>query len=499
METFKELLGKVGVGSSMASTPYDTAWIARLTEIDRGISNLALGWLSEHQLSDGSWGTEFPFYYHDRVICTLSAMISMNYRGRRHLDKVQIQNGLLALEKVTATATQGLRLDTNGATVGFELIVPTLVAEAERLGLITQQGDRILGKLGQLREQKLAKLAGIKVSRYITAAHSAEMAGQDKLHLLDVENLQEPNGSVGCSPSASAHFALYVKPGDASALSYLSSIVHSRGGGAPTLSPIELFERIWVLWNLCITSLYQTDVEIASACQSHLDYLEKHWIAKQGLGFSRNFSLTDSDDTSVAFEVLSKFGRSPELEAVLQYEEANWFRCFHHEVNPSVDVNIHVIGALKQAHYEKSHASVQKALNFIRSKRQPGKYWLDKWHLSPYYTTAHFVIGARGYDDEFCQDAIQWILDTQKRDGAWGFFNGKATAEETAYCIQALAIWQKYTGVSFSAQIKKAGQWLSENCEPPYPPLWIDKSLYCPELLVKACILSALTLVEESE
>ena len=29
METFKELLGKVGVGGSMASTPYDTAWIAR--------------------------------------------------------------------------------------------------------------------------------------------------------------------------------------------------------------------------------------------------------------------------------------------------------------------------------------------------------------------------------------------------------------------------------------------------------------------------------------
>ena len=148
---------------------------------------------------------------------------------------------------------------------------------------------------------------------------------------------------------------------------------------------------------------------------------EKHWIAKQGLGFSKNFSLTDSDDTSVAFEVLSKFGRSPELEAVLQYEEANWFRCFHHEVNPSVDVNIHVIGALKQAGYDKFHSSVQKALKFIRSKRKPGKYWLDKWHLSPYYTTAHFMIAAKGYDDESCHDAIQWILDTQKRDGAWGF------------------------------------------------------------------------------
>lgn len=497
METFVDLLRMLGTGNYMSNTAYDTAWIARLKEVDSALSDAALSWICDHQLNDGSWGAAFPFYYHDRVICTLSSMIALTYRGRRQQDKLQIQKGLTALDQITAGATKGLLLDSSGATVGFELIVPTLVAEAEQLGILKQQGERILGKLARLRETKMRKLEGVKVSRHITVAHSAEMAGTDKIHLLDVENLQEQNGSVGCSPSATAYFALFVKPGDRRALEYLSPIVTSRNGGAPTLSPIELFERIWVLWNLSLTNLYQQNKEIADICNNHLDVLVKHWKPGKGLGFSEYFSLPDGDDTSVAYELLARYGRNAELEDVLQYEEANWFRCFPYEANPSVDVNVHMLGALKQAGLGRTNPSVKKALSFIRSKRMPGKYWLDKWHLSPSYTTAHVIICAKGYDDALCEESVAWMLDTQKTDGSWGFFN-RSTAEETAYCIQALATWQKHTGKSLSTQIKQAGVWLEKHCEPPYPPLWMDKSLYCPEILVKSCILSALALVDQS-
>lgn len=497
METFIELLEKIGADSSMSSTPYDTAWVARLKDVEPELSNHALEWICEAQLADGSWGADFPFYYHDRIVCTLSAMIALTYRGRRQQDKLRIQHGLEALERITAGATQGLRLDPNGATVGFEMIVPTLVAEAEELGIIRQQKDRILGKLARQREKKMEKLHGLKISRFVTVAHSAEMTGKDKLDLLDVDNLQESNGSVGNSPSATAHYALYVKPGDRVALNYLAPIVTARKGGAPTLSPIEIFERIWVLWNLSITNLYQENKEIARLCNIHLDYLEQHWKRGQGLGFSESFTPTDGDDTGVAYEILAKFGRDPELNAVLQYEEEEWFRCFHYEANPSVDVNIHILGALKQAGYDGSHPSVQKALRFIRSMRQPDGYWFDKWNVSPYYTTAHLIILANKYDDDLCRDSVKWILETQKEDGSWGYYK-TPTAEETAYCIQALAIWQKYTGQSsYSEAIKRAGAWLVQHCEGPYPPLWIDKSLYCPEILVKSSILSALALAEQ--
>jgi halimadienyl-diphosphate synthase len=491
------LLKEIGPGR-MSSTAYDTAWVARLKDISQDLSYHALDWLCENQHNDGSWGAEFPFYYHDRIVCTLSAMIALTYRGRRQRDKTQIQNGQEALERITSGATQGLQSGPNGATVGFELITPTLVAEAERLGIIKPQGrERILSRLAELRAAKMKNLRGLNISRHITIAHSAEMAGEDHLEVLDTENLQERNGSVACSPSATAYFAIYVKPGDSQALNYLFPIINSHNGGAPTLAPIEIFERIWALWNISHTNLYHENKEIASLCNTHLDYLEKNWKRGYGLGFSKNFSLPDADDTSVAFEILSKFGRNPEPDAILQYEEAEWFRCFHHEANPSTDVNIHVLGALKWAGFDNSHPSIQKSLRFIRSTRISNKYWLDKWHLSAYYTTSHLIISAKGYDDQLCEESIKWILDTQQPDGSWGFFN-RSTAEETAYCIQALAIWQKHTGKSLSSPIKQAGFWLSGNHRPPYPPLWIDKSLYCPETLVKSCILSALTLATES-
>ncbi len=355
---------------------------------------------------------------------------------------------------------------------------------------------RILGKLARLRDAKMAKLAGHKISRFITASHSAEMTGKDKTDLLDVENLQEENGSVGNSPSATAHFALHVKPGDQNALGYLNSLMNGGDGGVPTLSPVEIFERIWVLWNLSLTGLLETDSEVKAACLPHLDYIEKHWKPGQGLGFSKSFTVTDGDDTSVGFEILSKFGRKPELEAVLNYEEENWFRCFELERNPSVDVNVHVLGALRQAGYEASHPSVKKIINFIRTMRQPAGYWLDKWNLSPYYTTSHISMLCRGYDDELSEESINWILNTQKADGSWGFY-GFPTAEETAYCLQALKIYQKHWGKGLQESIKQARGWLSQNCEPPYPPLWIDKSLYRPDVIVKSTIISALILTEE--
>jgi halimadienyl-diphosphate synthase len=493
MHDIYSLLTALG-NSKLGETAYDTAWIARLEEIDGNIANQALNWICEHQLSDGSWGTDYPLYYHDRVVCTLGAMIALTYRGKRTRDRNQIERGLIALEKITAGATQGLRSDPNGATVGFEMIVPTLISEAERLGIIKQQGDRILGKFKYQREAKMAKLSGLKISRKITAAHSAEMAGTDRPDLLDIENLQERNGAVGNSPASTAYFALYLKPGNELALNYLYKNIQDNGG-APTITPIEIFERIWVLWNLTIANIH-TDPKVMELCLPHIDYIEENWRQGEGVGFSKNYTLTDGDDTSVGYEILHTFGREVDLLAVLSFEEAEWFRCFQLELAPSLDVNIHVMGALNKAGYEKDHPSIQKILNLLYNKRQPGNYWFDKWHVSPFYTTAHAIINCYHYDPEICRDAITWILDSQHSDGSWGM-SGISTAEETAYCIQALSIWEKYGEKVPTGRIDIARNWLLQHCEPPYPPLWIDKSLYCPELLVQAAILSALALSEE--
>ena len=317
-----QLIDEIGPGH-MASTAYDTAWAARLGEIDWTISSQALAWLAENQLSDGSWGAPAPLYYHDRVICTLAAMIALSVRGRRGHDKAQIERGKLALERIVGGATQGLQADPNGATVGFEMIAPTLAAEAEKLGIIQNQGNRILGRLSRQRAKKLSYLQGKMINRHVTMAFSAEMAGIDGQHMLDINNLQEANGSVGVSPSATAYFATYIKKGDTASLKYLKDTIKP-DGGMPNVAPFDVFEIAWALWNLSLIPDLGHDEKL----KPHLEFLSKAWQPKIGIGFAADYTVKDSDDTGLVFDTLLRFGIEKDLASVLAYEEEDHFRCF---------------------------------------------------------------------------------------------------------------------------------------------------------------------------
>ncbi len=472
------------------NTAYDTAWIARLGDFDRQMSYDALDWICSNQLQDGSWGAHAPLYYHDRVISTLAAMTALARRGRRAQDTRQIESGQWALNRITSGATRGLSGDPNGATVGFEMVMPTLLAEAEKLNIIHSQGDRILGRISKERDAKIAVLKGIRINRFITAAFSAEMAGPDGQELLDISNLQEPNGSVAHSPSATAYFALYIRPGDPAAMSYLRSVV--RNGGVPSTAPFDIFERSWVMWNIALIS--ELDEHLLHLCKPHIDFLQSAWHPGKGVSYASVHILPDGDDTALTFEVLRKFGRDVDVEAVLSYEEKDHFRCYALETMPSTSANVHIVGALRQAGYDVSHPTIRKLLSFLQKSKKTKTLWIDKWHTSPYYTSAHAVIACTGYDDSFVQQEIQWILSSQNQNGSWGYY--MPTAEETAYCIQALSIWKRYGADVPIEALKRGVSWLIDHSEPPYPPLWIGKCLYCPEYVVRSTILSALVLAE---
>jgi len=482
-----KLIDEIGPGH-MGSTAYDTAWAARLGEIDWSLSSRALAWLAENQLPNGAWGASAPMYYHDRVICTLAAMIALSYRGRRGQDKVQIENGKFALERIVSRATEGLMADPNGATVGFEMIAPTLVAEAEKLGIIKRQGDRILGRLSKLRTKKLSFLKDNMISREVTLAFSAEMAGTDGKHMLDVKNLQESNGSVGVSPSATAYFATYIKRGDEASLNYLRKIMKP-DGGMPNVAPFDVFEIAWALWNLSFIPGRNKNGKL----QPHIDFLSKAWIPKRGVGFAAEYTVKDSDDTGLVYDTLLRFGCEKDLASVLRYEEKDHFRCFELEANPSISANIHVLNALSQAGLDQRNSSISKVLNFLRKAKGQNPFWVDKWHSSPYYATAHAVIACAGLANEAVEESVQWIIASQNKDGSWGTY--LSTAEETAYALQALWVWNEKVAKVTKSIFKNGERWLREHMDPPYPPLWIGKCLYHPSLVIRSAVISALTLL----
>lgn len=478
------LLKKIGPGQMM-STAYDTAWIARLGEVDWELSSKALNWLSEHQLADGSWGAEQPVYYHDRLICTLAAMIALTYRGRRASDRRQIDRGLISLEKLLSGATKALQTDPNSATIGFEMIIPTLVSEAQKLGIIKQHGEKIIRRLGQQRSKKLEKIKGEMISRYTTMAFSAEMAGTDGQHILDISNLQEANGSVGHSPSATAYYALYVRQQEKSAIGYIRNITQP-DGGVPNVAPFDSFEISWSLWNLSL----MPDVQISPEIESFLNILSNAWVPGLGIGFATEYSVKDSDVTSFVFDTLSRFGIFKDSESLFAYENDEYFRCYPLEANPSISANIHILGALRQAGLKKSHPSVKKIINFLSQAKGNSSFWVDKWHSSPYYTTAHAVIACAGFADELVEDSVEWLINTQNENGAWGTY--LPTAEETAYAIQALWVWNEKSRKIDTKPIKLGAIWLEDNMNNPYPPLWIGKCLYNPNHVIQSAVISAL-------
>lgn len=99
METFRTLLAKAALGNGISSTAYDTAWVAKLGQLDDELSDLALNWLCERQLPDGSWGAEFPFCYEDRLLSTLAAMISLTSNKHRRRRAAQVEKGLASPEE----------------------------------------------------------------------------------------------------------------------------------------------------------------------------------------------------------------------------------------------------------------------------------------------------------------------------------------------------------------------------------------------------------------
>ena len=484
-----QLLQEIKPGQSqMTNTAYDTAWVARLHKLGEPMAEDALAWLRDHQLADGSWGAEAPLYHHDRLICTLSATIALARRGLAR-DEVLIKRGLAALE----THWSQLADDPAGETIAFEMLFPTLMVEAQSLGLI-KYTDSDLESMARIRTIKLANSPGGMISRFVSMSFSAEMAGSDSLDLLNVQSLQEDNGSVGFSPSATAYFSLFIDNQNKQALEYLRRIPHSNGkGGVPNVFPIDVFEAAWTLWNLSLMN--SLDDEIKDFCQPHLDFLEDSWEPKHGVGYSASYAVKDSDETSVAYEVLAHFGRPVNITTILGFEEDNHFRCFDLEANPSVSANIHVLGALSRAGLKLSHPSVQKVRQFLKQQQTEQGYWIDKWQASPYYTTSHAIIAFAGYDNKMIEKAVKWILATQKPDGAWGYY--MSTAEETAYSLQALTIWKRQGGRAANEILQRGADWLTRHMEPPYPPLWIGKCLYAPTLVIRSAILSALTLVEQ--
>jgi halimadienyl-diphosphate synthase len=486
IEEAKELVRNLD--QRMGPSPYDIAWMARLRTEDGGPRWPDLiNWLLENQHPDGSWGGRIE-YYHDRIISTLATIIALRKNGQTQRAKEAIKAGEHYLwHHLHLLPRDPFEL------AGFELILPTLLVEAQMLGLDVP--THTCG-YGEIQTAKLRLIPPeMLYSPHISTVYSLEFLGSSG-DLDKMQQAQAPNGSIGNSPSTTAYYLSFHQ--DEKAKAYLQS-VRSHMEYVITVYPFRIFELAWVLNNLILSGVPVTEF----AGETVYEELQAE-ISDKGVGFDSTFTVTDGDTTSICYRVLQSAGYEvdPKGLSYFENEDTRIFRTWDYERNISVSTNVHVLDALSvMPHYPDRQKVQEQIVLMLLNNRTYNMYWTDKWHASPYYATAHALIALLREGDYLahaCRHTVNWLLHTQREDGSWGFF-GKGTAEETAYVLTALLHYNRYENIDPDTLHRGADYLINaySNADSTFPPLWIAKCLYAPYEVIRSAILAAIILYSD--
>jgi halimadienyl-diphosphate synthase len=148
--------------------------------------------------------------------------------------------------------------------------------------------------------------------------------------------------------------------------------------------------------------------------------------------------------------------------------------------------------------FPRQHVILQKVVKFLRDARVDGDHWVDKWHGSPFYATAHAVFALTASAPDACLPAFNWFRKNQRDDGSWGWFS-KGTPEETAYAVQALTLAPAAWQAEIREPLRRAAAYLNETEGEPVIPMWVGKTLYGPTQVIRSAVLSAQILLARSE
>jgi halimadienyl-diphosphate synthase len=473
-----------GLGDGLMSpTAYDTAWVARIqnpTHPDDPMFPATYDWLLTHQHADGSWGGEIPFA-HDRVVCTLAALLALSGSTyRTDESEIAVRRAIVYLNR-TDLDLQGVPAE----TVGFELILPELMRQAQAKGLrLPYEQWRFVEAIQAVKLQRIPPIVVYGGPNTLTT--SLEYLGDRVLPEL-LPRCQSDTGSYGCSPSATSYAFLH-RP-ESSALRYLQRVATMRpDGGVLFLWPFEVFESAWALYYLADLPL---DPEVVQPSLARL----RAGLTPAGTSWTRHGMPSDVDDTAVTLYVLHRYGESISGDVFAQYEAPEHFYTFPLERDPSITSNAHVFETLRALPSSvEQRRMMLKVVHFLRQSQVQGRYWHDKWHTSPLYAVEQVIRAVAGWDNDFVRPIVQWVVETQHEDGSWGVADGNA--EETAIALRSVLTAAEHDAAlsrTLDDTIERGGQYLlSRFGDENHPALWLGKALYTPPNIVEAIILGAL-------
>jgi hypothetical protein len=469
----------------MPGLAYDTAWAAMIPENKTTKKPLFPGsmlWLIVNQHNNGSWGAEIDYSY-DRLISTLASIIALKKTHKTE----KFQNAIRTGEEYIWYNIQRLQKEPQ-ETVGFELLFPSLMREAETLGLNLPYREKFFEPL---KEKKLTLIIGeLIASQNTTVTFSLEFLGDNASEKL-LKRAQGINGSISNSPSATAFMLTKMKNEDA--YNYLRNVLNFNSGSAMTLFPFDIFETAWV-----IDTFMKTNIPVENHYMQKLEEIFSLWT-DHGISMSKLYDFQDLDDTATVFNLLNKTNHEVDPGIFEIYEDTSHFNCYPSERSASPIVNIRVLKAIKEFDgYNRREEVIEKIIKFLYKEQKEHNHWIDKWNISPYYCTSQAIEAIGDLDSKLTEKGVDWLLNSQNIDGSWGLNGG--TQEETSYSVLSL-LWYHTNMEKIDTTVIKSGlNYLENNYQNEnYHELWIGKGLYCPSNVVKASIIAALFLGKKTK
>ncbi|MCA1601492.1 MAG: prenyltransferase [Acidobacteria bacterium] len=485
---------------------YETARLVMLAPWLAGHRQRLL-FLLERQHQDGTWSG--PDGY--GLVPTLSATEALLSSLRRWPDGNghALDYGALvsAVDRGLQALFGWLRFDFQSRipdTVAAELVIPALV-EQVNTHLDRLASEPLSGLGAWCGTGHLVVPSGVDgglLARLRDAVRHGEVLPTKVLHSLEAIGpvargasfVHPVHGAVGCSPAATATWL--DGRSHRAAVGYLEAIQQRGGGPVPGVTPITVFERVWVLAALTAAGIH---VVVPPGLLGSLHAACGEFGASAGAGLC-----PDSDDTAGVLWLLAQWGTPRSAQCLWPYKVGAHFSCFLGERTPSTSTNAHILQAFcAHLKYDTSErfrypAAMDRLAGWLLDRQEAGGNWWDKWHASPYYATACCAIALYQYRRKkfsgAVRRAVEWLLDSQQKDGSWGRWGG--TWEETAYALRTLL---QTAGVRIDNAIENAavrgGVFLQRSIEEQeHVPLWHGKDLYTPSRVVRAEGLAALHL-----
>ncbi|WP_433550724.1 prenyltransferase [Micromonospora zamorensis] len=476
-----------------SASPYETArlvslapWLPRHAERIR--------YLLAGQRPDGGWGG--PDGY--ALVPTLSAVEGLLTAVRRdepvNWSPAAVHDTVDRALRLLFDPTAGPATKPVPDLPAVDLIVPALVARiAEQLADPPPGLGRWRGVGGppmpvgmdQQRLERVRLLARSGRPMPPKLLHALEILGPAARRTAGVTTTA--GGTIGASPAATVAWLGGPAADQPDALDYLSRVLAEYGSAVPCATPITVFERSWVLSTLARAgALPAVTPELLAELRDAL--------GPEGAATGPGLPL-DADTTAVTLYALGALGHPTDPACLTRYDTGEHFCTWPGENGASVTTNAHVLEALGRClgPDDPYAASVSRRLTgWLLDRQQADGSWSDRWHASPYYATYCVVLALREYGGPLASPALHravtWVLGSQRADGSWGRWRG--TAEETAYALLVLLAGPSSPAVDV-ARAAATQRLTTLDAEGVDDPLWHDKDLYHPALIVRAAVAAA--------